>query len=83
MEELITFYNAETDEEIKFEVIDALDLEGQRYLLVADTDNDAAILKEKELGNEEIIYDLVEEDSEFQKLTLMFMENSSDYKLEF
>ena len=83
MGEIIKFYDNSTDEEILFEVMDAFDLEGQRYILVADDDDDAAILKEVQMGDEDIAYELIEDNDEFQKIALLFLESNSGYKLEF
>ena len=83
MGEIIKFYDNSTDEEILFEVMDAFDLEGQRYILVADDDDDAAILKEVQMGDEDIAYELIEDNDEFQKIALLFLESDSGYKLEF
>lgn len=83
MADLIKFYDEETDEKILFEVVDSMDLEGQRYILVADQDNDAALLKEVEMGEEEITYELIEDDNEFQKIAVLFFESDKGYLLEF
>ncbi len=83
MKEIITFFDNETGEKIPFEVVDALDLEGQRYLLVADQDNNAAILKETQVDDDDVTYELIEEDEEFQKVALSFLDSDSNYRLEF
>ena len=83
MEEMITFYDSITNEKILFEVMDSFDMEGQRYLLVADEEDEAAILKEIQMGDDEITYELIDDDAEFQKVALLFIENDSGYELEF
>ena len=83
MGEMITFYDSTTNEKILFEVMDAFDMEGQRYLLVADEDDDAAILKEIKMGDDDITYELIDDDDEFQKVALLFLESDSGYELEF
>ncbi|NLI88875.1 MAG: DUF1292 domain-containing protein [Epulopiscium sp.] len=82
MKDSVVFYNEDTGEEIYFEIIDSFDLDGQRYILVADDNDDATILKEVEMG-EEITFEFIEDDAEFQKISLLFLEVDSDYKLEF
>ena len=83
MKDKITFYDEETNEKVLFEVIDSFDIEGQRYILVADDDNDAAILKEIQMGDDDITYELIEDNDEFQKIALLFLESDSGYDLEF
>lgn len=82
MKDSVAFYNEDTGEELYFEIIDSFDLDGQRYILVADDKDDATILKEVEMG-EEITFEFIEDDAEFQKISLLFLEVDSDYKLEF
>lgn len=83
MGEMITFYDSTTNEKVLFEVMDSFDMEGQRYLLVADEEDDAAILKEIQMGDDEITYELIDDDHEFQKVALLFLESDSGYELEF
>lgn len=83
MADLIRFYDEETNERILFEVVDSFDIDGQRYILVADQDDEAAILKEIQMGEEEITYELIEDDNEFQKIALLFLESDAGYNLEF
>ncbi len=79
--EVITLYG-ENGEESDFAVVDALRLENTNYLLVINIEQDenedeveACILKEVEEENSEIIYELVDEDDEFEKLIQLFQEN--------
>ncbi|HHX61161.1 MAG TPA: DUF1292 domain-containing protein [Epulopiscium sp.] len=83
MANFIQFNDKESGEEIRFEVVDSFDIEGQRYILVADNDDQAAILKEVQIEEEEITYELIEDDDEFQKVALLFLESDSGYDLEF
>lgn len=76
-------FDDESGEEIRFEVIDSFDLDGQRYILVADNEDQAAILKEVKMDEEEIVYELIEDDQEFQKVALLFLESDAGYDLEF
>lgn len=77
----INFYDELTGEDIQFEVIDQTTIDGQKYLLVADEDDIATILKEMVDDGEEITYQLVEDDEELQKVALTLME-SDEYDIE-
>ena len=77
----INFYDELTGEDIQFEVIDQTTIDGQKYLLVADEDDIATILKEMIDDGEEITYQLVEDDEELQKVALTLME-SDEYDIE-
>ena len=83
MADYIKFNDKESGQEVRFEVIDSFDIEGQRYILVADNEDQAAILKEVAMDDEEIIYELIEDDNEFQKVALLFLESDAGYDLEF
>lgn len=83
MEKFITFYDNTTNEKIIFEAIDSFDINGQRYLLVADEEDAAVILKEVQMDEEDITYQLIEDDDEFQKVALLFLESDAGYELEF
>lgn len=83
MDKHIKFFDEQTNEEILFEMVNSFDLEGQRYVLVADEYDEATILKEIKMDNEEIIYQLIEDDAEFQKVALLFMESEGEYTLEY
>ncbi len=79
--EVITLLG-ENGEESDFAVIDALRLEDINYLLIVNVEEDdeademeACILKEVEEENAEVIYELVEDDEEFEKLIKLFQEN--------
>jgi hypothetical protein len=77
----ITFYDEETDEKILFEIIDQLTVDGKKYILVADDNDQSAILEELRDEGDEITYGIIEDDAIFQKLTLLFME-SDEYDIE-
>jgi hypothetical protein len=79
----IEFWDEEANESVLFEIIDEIVIDGQRYLLVADVDEVATILKEIPTDDEEEDnrYVLVEDDFEFQKVSLSFMEND-EYDVE-
>ena len=77
----INFYDELTGETIEFEVIDQATIDGQKYLLVADEEDIATILKEMSEDGDEITYELVEDDEELQKVALTLME-SDEYDIE-
>lgn len=77
----INFYDELTSETIQFEVIDQATIDGQKYLLVADEEDIATILKEMSEDGDEITYELVEDDEELQKVALTLME-SDEYDIE-
>ena len=77
----IKFLNQETGEEILFEVLDEAVVEGNKYILVVDSEDVATVLKEiKDLG-EEVSYQLLEDEDEFKKVAVEFM-TSEDYDIE-
>ena len=77
----ISFYDEETKEEVLFEVIDQLIDNNEKYILVADEEDNANILKEIKEDEENITFSLIEDDVLFQRLTLLFME-SDEYDIE-
>lgn len=79
--EKINFYDEIADETIQFEVIDETTIDNQKYLLVADDEDVATILKEIVDDGENITYELVENDEELQKVALTLME-SDEYDIE-
>nr|WP_302597778.1 DUF1292 domain-containing protein [uncultured Cellulosilyticum sp.] len=83
MEEIerITFVDEETGEEILFEIVDEVLLEGVKYLLVVDEDDISTILKQIGEEEDEIEYALVEEEDEFKKAATEFMA-SDEYDIE-
>lgn len=83
MEEIerITFIDEETGEEILFEIVDEVLLEGVKYLLVVDEDDISTILKQIGEEEDEIEYALVEDEDEFKKAATEFMA-SDEYDIE-
>ncbi|OON99961.1 MAG: hypothetical protein ATN35_09900 [Epulopiscium sp. Nele67-Bin004] len=79
--EKIVFYDDFNDEEVLFEIVDSTVVEGNKYLLVVDEDDEATILKEETGEDDTLIYALVEDEGEFQKVALILME-SDEYDLE-
>lgn len=70
-------------------VIDGIDIENVQYLLVVSCDDfdndepDAFILKQIDEENENAIYELVEDDNEYNKVLVLLQENETDYEIEF
>lgn len=81
-----------TDEEgneIEFVVIDAIDIDKTKYLLVvAEEDSDleepeATILKEIKISGNDAIYEIVEDDDEFNRVSILLQDNEGDYEMKF
>ncbi len=80
MEE-IKFFDETTGEEILFEVLDEMIIEDNKYILVVDDEDVAAILKEISEVGEDVTYQLVEDEDEFKKAAVEFM-TSEEYDIE-
>ncbi|OON93866.1 MAG: hypothetical protein ATN31_05010 [Candidatus Epulonipiscioides saccharophilum] len=78
---MISFYDEETNEEILFEIVDSTIFNNSKYLLVVDKDDEATILKEQKDADNNLFYSLLENEDEFQQITLILMEND-EYDLE-
>jgi hypothetical protein len=80
--EKIIFTDPQTNEEISFAVEEETQLNGTKYLLVSDGaedgDCDAYILKEIQTEDEEILYEMVEDDTEFAAIAKVFSELADD-----
>ena len=76
--EKVTFTDPETQETVEFVVEDETQLNGVKYLLVSedvgDGTIDAYILKEVVNENDEVLYDVVEDEVEFMALAKVFTE---------
>ena len=76
--ETVKFTDPETQEIVEFVVEDETQLNGVKYLLVSedaqDGTLDAYILKEVVNENEEVLYEVVEEEVEFMALAKVFTE---------
>ena len=85
--EKVIFIDPETNEEIEFAVEEETQLNGVKYLLVseeADGECDAYILKEISMENDEVLYQMVEDDVEFMALAKVFSElTDEETELEF
>ena len=76
--EKVMFTDPETQEQVEFAVEDETQLNGVKYLLVSedaeDGTLDAYILKEIVNENEEVLYQVVEDEVEFMALAKVFTE---------
>ena len=76
--ESVVFTDPQTGEQIRFIVEEETMLNGVKYLLVSeeteDGESDAYILKEIRTEEEEILYEMVEDDVEFSALAKIFSE---------
>ena len=80
--EKIKFVDPDTQEEIEFAVEEETQLNGIRYLLVSEGqesgDCEAYILKEVSTKDEEVLYQMVEDDVEFSAIAKVFSELTDD-----
>ncbi len=76
--ETVKFTDPETKEVVEFVVEDETQLNGNKYLLVSedaeDGTLDAYILKEVVDQNDEVLYEVVEDEVEFMALAKVFTE---------
>lgn len=76
--EKVIFTDPETQEEVEFVVEEETQLNGVKYLLVSedaeDGTLDAYILKEIVTENDEVLYEVVEDEVEFMALAKVFAE---------
>ena len=74
----IQFMDPDTKEVSEFAVEGQTQLNGVRYLLVSDGnesgDSEAYILKELKTQDEEVLYEMVEDDVEFSAIAKVFAE---------
>ncbi|MFI3175286.1 MAG: DUF1292 domain-containing protein [Bacillota bacterium] len=79
-------------EEIEFSIIDNVTSGSDRYLLVVETealddddDDDASyalILKEISINSDDVTYDLLEEDAEFDRIAELFAKKGDEYEVQ-
>ncbi|MCR5678414.1 MULTISPECIES: DUF1292 domain-containing protein [Agathobacter] len=70
----IVFVDPETNEEFEFQVEEETEVNGTKYLMVSDAEDSAFILKEIRTEDEEVLYEEVEDDVEFNALVKVFAE---------
>lgn len=84
--EKVTFIDPETKEEIEFFVEEETQINGKKYLLVTeeeDGDSEAYILQEISDENDEVVYEMVEDDTELAALGKVFSELIEDADIEY
>ena len=76
--EKIKFTDPDTQEVVEFAVEEETQLNGIKYLLVSDGnetgDSEAYILKELKTQDEEVLYEMVDDDTEFAAIAKVFAE---------
>ena len=78
----------ETGAEVEFSIIDNVACGGESYLLVVETElmdddeTDAIILKEVSINTDDVTYELVEDDAEFDRVADLFAQKAEDYTVE-
>ncbi len=83
--EKVVFVEPETKEEIEFYVAEQTQLNGVKYLLVTeeeDGDCDAYILKEVASEEQELVYEMIEDDKELSLIGKVFAELMEDADIE-
>lgn len=80
--EKIQFVDSDSGEVVDFAVEEETQLNGIKYLLVSDGnetgDSEAYILKEIKTEDEEVLYEMVEDDVEFSAIAKVFAELSDE-----
>ncbi len=81
-------FTTEDNEEIEFYVLEQTMINGSNYLLIADSAEDsdeeanALILKEKETAEDDVLYDVVEDDQELEAVSKVFETMMDDIDIE-
>jgi len=84
--EKVVFIDPETKENIEFFVVEETQVNGTRYLFVTEeeeVDCDAYILKEVGAEDEEVVYEMVEDDTELAAVGKIFAELIEDADIEY
>ena len=71
----VVFWNEETDEKMELYVLEQTKLNEETYLLVAEDeegDSDAFILRQVNDQDEEIVYQMIEDEDELEALAKIF-----------
>ncbi|MBR1736483.1 MAG: DUF1292 domain-containing protein [Firmicutes bacterium] len=75
---------------IDYFIVDAIDVEGTRYLLIVQADKfdedepECELVKESSDDGVEVVYDIVEDEAEYNKVMILFQDNEdSDYEMKF
>lgn len=83
--EKVIFTDPDTKEEIEFYVLEETQINGNKFLFVTeeDGDSDAYILKEIADENDDVVYEMVEDDKELAALGKVFAELIDDADIEY
>ena len=84
--EKVKFCDPQTQEEIELYVVEETQLNGVKYLFVTeeeDGDSDADILKEIESKEQDIVYEMVDDDAELAAIGKVFSELIEDADIEY
>ena len=80
----VTFITSD-NEEVEFSVLEQTTINGKNYLLVVcdedEEEADALILKEVSNEEDDVIYDIVEDDIELNAVSSVFAELLEDYDI--
>lgn len=85
---IITMKDDETGENIEFMIMDTIEADNYKYFLVIETEDidnenaEALLLKETSLTDENIIYSIVDDDDELNKIVDLLKNSSDDYSIE-
>ncbi len=85
--EKIIFTDPDTDEEIQFFVLEQTCIAGVTYLLVAEETEDeeeafAYILREIQTDDDDVLYEVVEDDEEIRAIAKVFEELMEDVDID-
>lgn len=84
--EKITFELPDSGESVDFYVLEQTRINGTNYILVTDSeeeDGEALILKDlSEDGEQDAIYEIVEDDNELEAISKVFVQMMEDVELE-
>lgn len=77
----------ENGEDVEFVIVDQVTMDGNNYILVVeseyidDVDAEAEILKEVSQEGEDSVYEVIEDDEEFERVAELFSDND-EYDIE-
>ena len=86
--ETISILDTDTNSETEMIVIDTVECQGFKYLLVIEADlfdedeAEASILKEMHEKGDDVFYEPIADDSEFNMIAAMFKSSDDDYTIE-
>lgn len=84
--EKVAFVDPDTKEEIEFFVVEETQMGGTKYLFVAEEEEDdcnAYILKEIAAEDDEVVYEMVEDETELAAIGKIFAELIEDADIEY